>query len=95
VSEHRQAKRYIICGTVQGVGYRYFTQHAANRLHLGGNVRNLPDGRVEVYAVGTAEQLAKLHEALMRGPWGASVGEVNEQDAAIDENFSNAFVIVY
>jgi acylphosphatase len=95
VSEHKQARRYIVSGIVQGVGFRYFTQNAAERLDLSGYTKNLPDGRVEVYAVGTVEQLAKLRSALERGPWGASVSEVTEEQAAIDSNYANGFVITY
>lgn len=95
VSEPRQARRYVVSGIVQGVGYRYFSQRAAQRLQLGGYVKNLPDGRVEVYAVGPADELSKLRSALEKGPWGASVSEVAEENAAVDANFSNGFTITY
>ena len=80
---------------MQGVGFRYFAQVAADRLHLSGYARNLRDGRVEVYAVGAAEQMAKLRSALERGPRGASVDEVAEEHAAIDANYEFGFVITY
>jgi acylphosphatase len=95
VSEPTQAKLYLVSGSVQGVGFRYFTQKAANRLSLSGYAKNLPDGRVEVFAIGTAEQLAGLRAALQRGPWGASVSQVHEEDAAINSNYDNGFVIAY
>jgi acylphosphatase len=95
VSEAKQARRYFVSGTVQGVGFRYFTQHAAERLQLSGYTRNLPDGRVEVYGIGAPDQLAKLRSALERGPWGASVSEVKEEQAAIDPNYELGFVITY
>jgi acylphosphatase len=95
VSEPKQARRYFVAGTVQGVGFRYFTERAAERLHLSGYTRNLPDGRVEVYAIGTPDQLAKLRSALERGPWGASVSEVQEEPAAIDSQYERGFVITY
>ena len=95
MSEPKQARRYFVSGIVQGVGFRYFSQHAAERLRLTGYTRNLPDGRVEVYAIGTAEQLAKLRSALERGPWGASVSEVKEEDASIDSNYAGGFGITY
>ncbi len=95
VSEPKQARRYFVSGIVQGVGFRYFAQRAAERLHLSGLTRNLPDGRVEVYAIGTAEHLAKLRSALERGPWGATVSEVAEENAAIDSNYANGFIITY
>jgi acylphosphatase len=95
VSELKQAKRYFVSGIVQGVGFRYYTQHAAQRLHLSGYAKNLPDGRVEVYAIGTGEQLAKLRSVLARGPWGASVSEVGEEGASIDSQYTTRFVITY
>lgn len=95
MSEHKQARRYFVSGNVQGVGFRYFTQRAAERLQLNGYTRNLPDGRVEVYAIGSADHLAKLRSVLDRGPWGASVSEVKEEHAAIDSNHEFGFVITY
>ena len=95
VSELKQARRYRVSGIVQGVGFRYFTQHAAQRLQLSGYAKNLPDGRVEVYAIGADQQLAKLRSALKRGPWGASVSEVGEEDVSIDPQYATGFVITY
>jgi acylphosphatase len=95
VSEPKQARRYFVSGIVQGVGFRYFTQRAAQRLQLSGYAKNLPDGRVEVYAIGTEEELAKLRSALKRGPWGASVSEVGEEDVSIDPQHATGFAITY
>ena len=95
MSGREQARRYFVSGIVQGVGFRYFTQNAAERLHLSGYTKNLPDGRVEVYAIGTPDQLARFRSALERGPLGASVSEVKEEQAAIDPNYANGFVITY
>ena len=95
MSEPKQARRYFVSGIVQGVGFRYFAQLAAERLQVSGYTRNLPDGGVEVYAIGTAEQLSKMRLALERGPWGARVSEVREEDTVIDPNYANGFVITY
>jgi acylphosphatase len=95
VSEPKQARRYFVSGNVQGVGYRYFTLRAAERLNLTGYARNLPDGRVEAYAVGAPDQLAKLQSTLERGPWGANVSEVREEHVAIDPDYESDFVIIY
>jgi len=95
VSESNQARRYFVSGIVQGVGFRYFTQRAAERLHLSGYARNTADGRVEVYAIGSDEQLAKLRTALERGPWGARVSGVSEENVVIDRQFASGFVITY
>jgi acylphosphatase len=95
VSQAQQTKRYLVSGAVQGVGFRYFTQHAAAKLHLSGYVRNLHDGRVEVFACGAREQLAQLREYLQRGPRFATVREVSEEDAVPDERFMKDFVITH
>lgn len=91
----QQTKRYLVSGAVQGVGFRYFTQHAAAKLHLRGYVRNLRDGRVEILASGPPEQLAELRAQLERGPRFASVREVREEEAAPDERFARDFVITH
>ena len=80
---------------VQGVGYRFFAQHAAEKLRLCGFVRNLRDGRVEVYAIGDSERLTELRSALERGPRLASVTEVREETARLDSRYTNDFIITY
>jgi acylphosphatase len=79
------AKRYFIRGRVQGVGYRYFAQRVAADLQLTGYTRNLDDGRVEVYAVGTPEQLSELAGRLWKGPRFADVRGVEESDASVQQ----------
>ncbi len=89
------ACRYFVAGIVQGVGFRYFTQDEAERLDLSGFVRNLRDGRVEVYAIGTQENLALLRTLLERGPRGAMVQHVVEESAELDPKFAEEFSITY
>jgi acylphosphatase len=88
-----QAKRFFVSGRVQGVGFRFFAERTASSLGVSGYVRNLYDGRVEVYAIGSAEQLDALKNALRRGPRMAAVDRVEEQDADILQDFANAFSI--
>jgi acylphosphatase len=95
VAGEKQAKRYFVSGLVQGVGFRYYTQDVAERLRLTGYVRNLRDGRVEVYAIGTETQLARLHVSLARGLRGAMVHNVSEAPAEIDEQFASEFTITH
>jgi acylphosphatase len=95
VSEHKQARRYFITGSVQGVGYRYFAVDAAERLSLSGYVCNLRDGRVEAYAIGAPEQLACFRAALQRGPRFASVDAVAEEPAPVDSQYASGFVITH
>lgn len=93
MSDSKQAKRFFVSGSVQGVGFRYFTIGAAERLLLSGYVRNLPDGRVEAYAIGTLAQLAALRSELERGPRFAGVDHVTEEDAHVDPQYAKDFVI--
>lgn len=84
MSDALQARRYLVSGLVQGVGFRFFVQHVAESLHVNGWVRNLRDGRVEVLASGTPEQLAKLRTSLERGPRFATVRGVQEEPAGLN-----------
>jgi acylphosphatase len=77
------AKRYLVHGRVQGVGFRYFVERTAVSLSLTGYTRNLDDGRVEVYATGHPAKLAELNQRLWKGPRFADVRGVEEQDAAV------------
>ena len=72
------AKRYIVRGRVQGVGFRWFVEHEARQLGVNGWVRNNVDGTVEVLAIGNEQQLATLKQRLQRGPRAARVDEVQE-----------------
>jgi len=65
-------------GTVQGVGFRYFTQHTASALGLKGAVRNTGDGGVEAVAEGPVGLLHEFVEALRRGPHSARVNDLTE-----------------
>ena len=73
----RVARRFVIAGRVQGVGFRWFTQEAASREGATGWVRNLPDGRVEALVEGEAEAVTRVERALRAGPRGARVDEVH------------------
>ncbi|HKW35742.1 MAG TPA: acylphosphatase [Candidatus Acidoferrum sp.] len=93
MSETRSAKRYFVSGMVQGVGFRFFTQRAAEELGVSGFVRNLRDGRVEVFAMGAAERLNNLRRQLERGPFGSDVTEVLEEPAPLETQYDCGFVI--
>jgi len=76
----RVARRYVIGGRVQGVGFRFFTEAAAAREGVNGWVRNLPDGRVEVQVEGEREAVDRIEAALRRGPASARVDRVDVDD---------------
>ncbi|HEY7679202.1 MAG TPA: acylphosphatase [Terriglobia bacterium] len=78
----KHARLYLVEGRVQGVGFRFFVEEVARGLGLKGYVRNLADGRVEVYAMGERAVLARLRTQLEVGPRASRVERVEERVAA-------------
>ena len=76
----RVARRFVISGRVQNVGFRYFTQNAAAREGVAGWVQNLPDGRVEVFVEGDEDAVTRVERAIRSGPPGARVENVYVED---------------
>jgi acylphosphatase len=72
------ARRFIVRGRVQGVGFRYFAVRAARQAGVVGTVGNLPDGTVEAFAEGTPDAIADFRRELERGPSYAHVTGVDE-----------------
>ena len=81
----RVARRYVVSGRVQGVGFRYFTQAAAVRHGVRGWVENLPDGRVAIGAEADAEALDRFERDIHCGPPGARVDRVEIAPASPDD----------
>ncbi|MCA9685775.1 MAG: acylphosphatase [Myxococcales bacterium] len=71
-----QRLHLVVRGRVQGVYYRASTQDQARRLSLGGWVRNLPDGSVELVAEGPRGRLEILQDWCAEGPPAAEVTEI-------------------
>jgi acylphosphatase len=86
------ARKYLVSGRVQGVGYRFFAERVANELGIRGYVKNLWDGDVEVYAIGDEASLAELKRRLAQGPPSGRVKNVAEFDAPVINRY-NSFVI--
>ena len=84
-----QARKYIVRGRVQGVGFRWFVEREAHMLGIAGWVRNNHDGSVEVLAQGTRDQLSGLHSRLREGPRAARVDNVEVSDVAAVEGMSS------
>ncbi len=84
------ARRYIVKGQVQGVGFRYFTHRVAQELGVRGRVKNLPNGTVEVHAEGDEGPMEQFLTGIKMGP---SLGfvkdiEVGEVEPEGYEDFS-------
>ena len=76
------ARRFLISGRVQGVGFRFFVEDRATAEGVHGWVRNLPDGRVEALLEGEATSVDRIEAALWRGPSGAIVDGVAAEAVA-------------
>jgi acylphosphatase len=70
-----------ISGRVQGVGFRYYLHHHAQRLGISGWVRNCRDGTVEALVQGDDHAIAEIIAAARRGPRSSSVSAVDVSDA--------------
>lgn len=81
------ARRFVISGDVQGVGYRFFAMRAAARHQVKGTVKNLPDGDVEVIAEGSREALAEFRNDLAAGPSLARVSGLDEIDIPVSGRY--------
>jgi len=86
-SRKKTAKKFLISGRVQGVGYRFFAERWAQQLGLAGYVKNLWDGTVEVYAIGDVESLEAFKLRLAEGPRSGRVSGVSESDEAVDKRY--------
>jgi acylphosphatase len=82
------ARRFIVRGRVQGVGFRWFVEREAHILGIAGWVRNNSDGSVEVLAQGSREQLSGLRSRLRQGPRAARVDDVEELEAKPTDGLS-------
>jgi acylphosphatase len=79
------ARRFFVSGRVQGVFFRASTRTQAERLGLRGHALNLPDGRVEVLAVGTPAAVAELADWLRQGPPAARVDAIDVEIPAAED----------
>ena len=62
---NRRRLNIFYSGRVQGVGFRYTVKTVASGFEVTGAIRNLPDGRVELAAEGTREELAAFRDAIL------------------------------
>jgi acylphosphatase len=86
-AKKRIAKKFMISGRVQGVGFRFFAERWANQLGISGYVKNLWDGSVETYAIGDPAPLEEFKLRLTEGPRSAHVTSVSESDEQVDRRY--------
>jgi acylphosphatase len=89
VENSTEARRFIVRGRVQGVGFRWFVEREAHMLGISGWVRNNANGTVEVLAQGTSDQLSGLHSRLRQGPRAARVDSVEVSEVRPSASLSS------
>jgi len=83
------ARKFLVSGDVQGVGFRFFAQRAAARHQVTGYVRNLADGRVEALAEGSLESVEAFKHELGTGPSYGRVDTVEEINVEPTNSYSS------
>ena len=74
-------RKVRVYGRVQGVFFRQWAVNLARSLGVSGWVRNAPDGTVEAHLAGEEEAVARMIEAMRRGPSQARVDDVAVETA--------------
>ena len=84
---HQKRVSFYFSGNVQGVGFRYTTDHLARRFPVTGFVRNLSDGRVEVIAEGEEARLEDFLKAIRESSLADYIRNVEAEWTAADGSF--------
>lgn len=87
------ARRWVLEGRVQGVGFRWYAMNQGQALGVRGWVRNREDGAVEVVALALPETMERLDAALVQGPPGARVTRITREDVPHQFVDAKSFVI--
>ncbi len=77
------ARRVMLAGRVQGVGFRFFAERTARELGVKGWVRNLPDGNVEALAEGEEGAVDRYLARLRQGPRTGKVDRVDVEEVSV------------
>jgi len=81
----KKAIRLYITGTVQGVFFRAFIKENAERYNVKGFVRNLEDGRIEVFLEGNSEEVNRMIEICKKGPKHSQIRKVQEKPERLQD----------
>jgi len=83
----------LVSGFVQGVNFRYYTMQHAKSLKLKGGVKNILDGKVEIVAQGSKQDLEKMIDWLSHGPSSASIDNVSVRWYKPTKNFKKFSIL--
>jgi acylphosphatase len=89
------ARKFVVSGRVQGVGFRAYSARAARALRLAGGAVNLDDGRVVVWAQGPVHALDRLEAALWEGSRLSRVGAVEIEDGPLPDDLDEVADVTF
>ncbi len=81
----KKAVRLYIRGVVQGIFFRQFIKDSAERNDVKGFVRNLEDGRVEVFIEGNLENVDKMIELCQKGPKHSKIDNIETKEEKVQD----------
>ena len=87
------ARRWVVDGMVQGVGFRWFIHGRALSLGIRGWVRNLEDGAVEIVGLASEATMAEFDRIVRRGPPAAHVIGITTDDVPHELVDTKSFII--
>ncbi len=82
-----KCEKFIVSGTVQGVGFRYQTSYHALKQGLTGYAKNLNNGDVEVIACGPTDDVDEFYEWLKKGPKYSYVEKIVRTSCTVEKNY--------
>jgi acylphosphatase len=88
-------RRFIVSGSVQGVGYRYFCRRAAQSLGLKGFVRNMPDGSVEIEAFGADAEIDEFRKQITGSGGYFQVDDIKETTVPDENKYGDFYIRMY
>jgi acylphosphatase len=81
----KKSVRLYITGSVQGVYFRLFVKQNAEKLDVRGFVRNLEDGRVEIFLEGDADKVNSMIEICKKGPRHSQIRKVQMKNETFQD----------
>lgn len=81
----KKSIRLFITGSVQGIFFRQFVKDKADKLGVKGYVRNLEDGRVEIFIEGNKDNVEQMLVFCKQGPQHAQIRSIEEKQESFQD----------
>jgi len=81
----KKSVRLHLTGSVQGIFFRQFIKDNADKYNVKGYVRNLEDGRIEIFLEGDQEKVDSMILVCKSGPKHANIRKIEEKPEPFQE----------